>query len=881
MAKKRTRTARSEALFVLTLSEPPATLENVGGKGASLARLARAGLPVPDGFHVTTAAYRHFVEENDLEDDLLATLQDVDLDRPATLERASQAIRDLFAAAEIPEEIAGAIVEMYGTLPGTNPAVAVRSSATAEDLPEASFAGQQETYLNVSGPQALMEATKRCWASLWTARAIGYRARYRARQGIPPDSVALAVVVQLMAPAEAAGILFTAHPLTGQRDRAMISAAWGLGEAIVGGAVTPDTIVVDKESGRVLSRETADKQLMTVRHDGGTREEEIPEKLRRAPVLSDEAAAELTRLGVQIEALYGMPMDVEWAWSDGSFAILQARPITALPEPEPTLPDEWTLPEGAYIAMRNNIVELMADPLSPLFATFGRQAINTSMGRLLADFFGRSDIMPEEIIIVVNGYAYYNGSISAGQIARILLGSVGIARRMFSGAVTRWTDVGRPRYVATVGEWQEQPWRRLPASDILAASRELTEATIDAYGALVSGVIPAAWISEALFTLVHKALVWRDDVPAQAYLMGYDSIPIQAEKSLYDLAQWAGGRESLAAYLRKTPTQQIAGLLENGRTPEAVTENDWREWHSRFRAHLQQYGHTIYNLDFASPVPADHPAPLLNTCKYYLGDSGVDPHTRQEATVARREEATQRSLQQMGGLRLKLFRKFLGPAQRYAPLREDGLADVGLAYPLLRQMLLEVGGRLADGGIIEAADDIFWLEQDELKAAVTRLDEGQPVEPRARLVRERKALWRAEGRLSPPLSLMRILGFDFKMSRRGRRREGDRLKGVACSPGQVTASARVLRGPDDFGQMQPGEVLVASITTPAWTPLFALASAIVTDVGGPLSHGSIVAREYGIPAVLGTGVATKRIQNGQTITVDGSTGAVLLVDGNE
>ncbi|MEJ2262599.1 MAG: PEP/pyruvate-binding domain-containing protein [Anaerolineales bacterium] len=322
--------------YIIPLSDPDATLDLVGGKGASLAKLIVAGLPVPEGFHVTTAAYQRFVEENSLQSPLMEALEGVDLSQPSTLESVSERIQELFAHSQIPPDVANAIVQAYSTLPGAGPAVAVRSSATAEDLPEASFAGQQETYLNVSGAGAVLEATRKCWASLWTARAIGYRAR----QAIPSEGVALAVVVQLLVPAEVAGIMFTANPINGKRDEVAISAAWGLGEAVVGGKVTPDDLIVEKKSGRVLSRETASKEVMTVRVNGGTEDQPVPENLRQVPVLDDESAAELAGLGTQIEDLFEMPMDIEWALADGRFAIVQARPITALPEPEKTLQEQ-------------------------------------------------------------------------------------------------------------------------------------------------------------------------------------------------------------------------------------------------------------------------------------------------------------------------------------------------------------------------------------------------------------------------------------------------------------------------------------------------------------------------------------------------------------
>jgi pyruvate,water dikinase len=815
-------------------------LSSAGGKGGSLARLYQAGYPVPDGFVILPAAF----------------------------------VADELA----PEAWAQVRSHLESLRGGGETAFAVRSSAMSEDSAQASFAGEFETVLNLYADEDIRRAIHTVYASRQNERVQAYS------QAKGMDTAhEIAVIVQVLVHAESAGVLFTANPVTGQRDQAMISAAWGLGEAIVGGMVTPDTIVVEKETGRVLTRETADKQVMTVRLGSGTEEQAVPEDKRTAPVLSDAQAAELVRFGVQIEALYGMPMDIEWTLAEDRFAIVQARPITALPAPEPPPPSEWKLGKGQYMAMRNNIVELMADPLTPLFGTLGLAAVNSSLGGLLADFFGRTDVMPAELIVTVNEYAYYNGSIKPGMMVRILLDSVGIAKRMFTGAVERWTEAGRPRYVAAVERWQAANWRALSTTEILGAARELAEAAIDAYGALVGGVIPAAWITEGLFTAVYKALFKRrNDPSAPTYLMGFDSTPIRAEKSLYDLAEWARTHAGLAAYLEDTPASRLADQLE-GQAPSDVDADDWREWQGRFRAHLGQYGHTIYNLDFGNSVPADAPAPLLETLKLFLAGQGVNPHARQQATAERREQAVQAMQERLKGLRLKLFRKVLAPAQRYAPLREDGLAAVGLSYPLLRQMLREVGRRLVERGVIEQPDDVFWLTEDEVGRAAAELDRDGVPDSLASTVPQRKATWRAARRAAPPLALpqIKLFGVDIAELKSGRRSKGDTLKGVAASPGTVTAPACVVSGPEDFSRMKTGDVLVAPLTTPAWTPLFARAAAVVTDIGGPLSHGSIVAREYGIPAVLGTGAATKRIRSGQTITVDGSSGQVTLLQGAE
>lgn len=863
--------------YVLPLADSRATLDAVGGKGASLARLANAGLPVPGGFHVTTAAYKQFVAENDLQPTILEILKKADPAQPSTLEAVSSALCGIFQRAKAPGEIATAIADAYRALDGGATVVAVRSSATAEDLPDLSFAGQQETFLNIRGQEAVLEAVQKCWASLWTARAIGYRLQHH----IDQELVSLAVVVQRLVPAEAAGILFTANPINGRHDQVMITATWGLGEAIVGGLVTPDTLIVEKASGKVLSRETADKQMMTVRIEGGTDEQPVPDAMRRAPVLSDHEAGELARFGQQIEKLYGLPMDIEWTLVEEKFAIVQARPITALPESELPAPTEWKLPKGAYAAMRNNIVELMMDPLSPLFATLGRSAMNTSMHRVLDESLGLKVVMPDEIIVTVNHYAYYNGSVRPRGLVYLLVNAGGIMKQMLTGAVERWTEAGRPRYRQIVADWQAKNWRADSAVELLDSARQLTEAAIDAHLVLLSGAIPAAWITEALFTTVYDRLIKRrGDPSASIYLLGYDSLPIRADKSLYRLAEWAQGHPALSAYLEHTATPHLASLSDSADAPRAVPPLLWQEWQRRFQEHLKMFGHTLYDLDFAHPVPVDDPAPLLDTFKLYLRGQGANPHTRQQESEKRRETAVQAMRQRLKGWRLNLFNKFLASAQKYAPLREDGLAEIGLAYPLIRQMLREVGGRFAHHNVIAKADDIFWLTHAEVLLTAQQLDAGRPAECLAGKVPQRQAEQRAAMRVSPPMALpqMKILGFDLMSlkGKRGRGGAGDVLKGVACSAGRVTGAARVLHGPDEFGQMKPGDVLVASITTPAWTPLFAMASAVVTDVGGPLSHGSIVAREYGIPAVLGTGVATRRIHNGDTITVDGSEGKVYL-----
>jgi len=877
-------------IFVLSLFDPQADLEMVGGKGASLTKLANAGLPVPGGFHVTTDAYKQFVAENGLQPRILAALQDVDTAQPSTLETASAHIRALFTQSSIPPAIAAAITSAYlalptpySLLPTPSLPVAVRSSATAEDLPDASFAGQQDTYLNIQGVDAVLDAIRRCWASLWTARAIGYRAR----QGIDPDAVSLAVVVQMLVPADAAGIMFTANPLNGQRDQAVINAAWGLGEAVVGGLVTPDSYTVNKANGQVVAREIADKQVMTVRTENATEEQPVSASLRQVSSLTDAQIVELEQLGVQIERLYQMPMDVEWCLADGRFFIVQARPITALPEQEIAPPTTWPMPDPKSKYVRASIIDLMPDPVSPLFTTMAFKAYDAGITRAMSDVTRSKALLPEHFL-TINDYVYSDTRLNGRQTWWTLTRMLPSFPRMIRTGVSYWRENGRLPYADTVRRWEGQPLATLSAAELLDGAREIVRA------AMFNLTAQMVWMgacagSEMLFTRVYDRLVKRPGDPdATAFLMGYDSTPIRAEKSLYDLSEWVRAHPDLADHILNAPTADLVVHLTASSslfpTPYSLLP-DWPDFCTRLQTHLNTFGHIIYNLDFAKPLPLDDPAPMLETLKLYLRGEGANPHERQAALEARRMQATEAAFSRVKRLKGWAFRKALHWAQSLAEVREDAFADIGLGYPVLRRALRELGGRLVDARTLEHPDDIFWLRLEELEQAVAILDRGAALPGMMARIEERRAFSRAAGRVTPPpvlpTSAKKVMGVKVEgMIAVGEGSQTDNtIKGAGTSAGQVTASACVLHGPEDFGQMQPGYILVASVTTPAWTPLFAMASGVVTDIGGPLSHGSIVAREYGIPAVMGTGVATRRIQNGQTITVDGGAGTVTLFAG--
>ncbi|MFZ6028142.1 MAG: PEP/pyruvate-binding domain-containing protein [Chloroflexota bacterium] len=871
--------------WTLPLSNAHASLENVGGKGMSLARLVNAGLPVPDGFHVTTAAYRAFVAANGLQARILEAMNGLDTASPAALEAASQQMYTLFTTAPIPREIAEQIVTAYQALtPGPLPdvrrqhlarpgadetlpvpikqqplAVAVRSSATAEDLPDASFAGQQETYLNICGPEAVLEATRKCWASLWTARAIGYRAR----QGIDPGSVALAVVVQELVFADAAGILFTANPVNGKRGETIINAAWGLGEAIVGGMVTPDTLTVEKASGCVLQREIADKERMTVRTASGTEELPVPAEKRQRPVLNDEQAAELARLGTQIELHYAMPMDIEWAWvsAEERFYILQARPITAMP-PEPV---SWDVPgKGPYIH-GGSFLEVLTEPVSPLFATLGVNSADRATYRWL-DRFGVADMMAYPMMKVVNGYPYAH--IRLRPIPRNIPGFLRLLQE-HAHAMDFW-QAYVARYRGIAKEAEKVDLHGLSLTALCERAEKLFDAAFD-YWMYIGEVIRPIISRENKFTKLYHRLAQAGDPEPQVLLRGQATLPLQADRALYELVTLARRQPQVLQALAQAPEKALQTLAGAPETEEFI---------QAFQYYLDKFGYQMFSFDPLLPTLGEDPTPALLALQSYLNGQ-ESPDARYERMQQERQQALTRLKARLPAGKYAKLVTLLERAQQVAHAREDMVFENGLAWRPLRQTLLMLGERLAAQGVLRSNEQIFFLEWADIRRSAIELDAGRSAESLAGTAAARQVSWQAQKDLQPPFALPAGAKIPFWLKYATplpelQEAKGDVIEGFPASPGKITAVARLIASPGEMERLAEGEILVARSTNPAWTAVFARAAAVVTDLGGALSHSSIVAREYGLPAVTGAGIATQRIRDGQTITVDGSRGKVTL-----
>jgi pyruvate,water dikinase len=864
--------------LVLPLDAGEATLDRVGGKGASLAKLALAGLPVPAGFHLTTEAYHRFVAANNLHADIVDIVSEVSANDTAGLEHAAAAIYTLFEQGTIPDSIVTAINQAYLDLGKDEPAVAVRSSATAEDLPELSFAGQQETFLNVRGGEALLEAVRRCWASLWTTRAIGYRYR----MGIDQQAVAMGIVVQMMVPADISGVLFTANPTTGDRTELVINASFGLGEAIVAGQVTPDTYVLDKATLKPKEVVLGAKQVMIVPDGQGTTTIAVPEARRDEQALPAPILRELAALGVHVEQLFGgVPQDIEWAVAGGCCWLLQSRPITNLP-PEPPRGVRWEPPTPGSSWIRRQVTENMPEPLSPLFDDL---YLGAGLDHMMDRMFAELDIPPEignmigrPIFATVNGYAYMRADLKLRWtiIPTLVRTYVKMIGRLFRAAVPWWRDEILPSYRATIERWKRADPATTPDEQLLRGVRELAIADA-AYWYACAMVIGAAKITDMLLDRFLAIAAPGRELTSGLFLRGFPSKTLEAEAELESIAGRIRDSDTLRPLALATPADHLREALVS--TPEG------HETLEAIQDYLDRYGHQVYNLDFVEPTQGEDPLPVLINLKALVQQPKRDARARREELARERDRQVTKTARSFDPVRRYLFRPLVGWAQRFGPYREQALFYMGAGWPVLRRLALELGQRLTNAGSLEAPDDVFYLESAELEAAIAARAANTARPDLARLARERRELREARKRLHPPAAVPPSFRFKFGkldasvFETQRRNPAGDAtLSGFAVSPGQVTAPASVIRSPADFNKMVPGTILVCPTTTPAWTPLFAQARGLVTDIGGILAHGSIVAREYGIPAVMGTGNATQRIVSGQKIQVDGDAGTVTLVD---
>lgn len=747
-------------------------VERAGTKATNLAELVRAGFPVPDGFVLTTSAFDRFLATNAFGPDIS---------------------QEAVITAMLPTDVAEALLAAADAL-GDIP-LAVRSSGVAEDLPGASFAGQYETVLDVHGEEALMSAVQRVFASAFSHHVT----IYHATQGQHARG-RMAVLVQHQVLADVAGVAFTANPLTGDRAETIISAVQGSGERLVSGQAAADEWIV--------------------------RDQEAVCRVAREEGIDADQALAIAELARRVEAHFGgIPQDIEWALVGGELMLLQARPITALPEPV-----AWKAPLPGAWARHIRLGEWLGDPLTPLFESWLLTRIEERLSTIQRQLAGVPT--PQPMHIVVNGWYFCSLSFLPSsptnmlwRLLRYVLPKALVHPRRVAMTMPFTAKFGVELFVR---EWHAE---LLPRYQALVQQNTSRVDQLDA-SELVGLVEEQACVAGDYFTSITAVagFAWKAEMPLAAFYRKYLFPRI------------GGGYQQL-----------LCGLSDV--SPVSIS-------------------HSVACLDWFHPTLGEQSSPCV---------TGPDPAAGARLGLASTErlqaEAQARSALAHEMKLLARFEKLLVAAQHFGRVREEQVASFTLGWPVMRRALLRLGRTLAEHGTLLTAEDVFFLTRAELLAALT---ESEPAGSPAPVVMERRKLWQRQRRLTPPL----VLGEMTPMTKRifestenmlrpeGGPPIGSGLAGLPASPGRASGPARVIRTPEEFDRLQPGDVLIAPVTTPAWTVLFARAAAVVTDTGSPLAHASLAAREYGIPAVVGTGNATARLQDGQVVLVDGTTGLV-------
>lgn len=918
--------ARYFTMLVYNLLEAPENATAVGGKAAGLARLSRASHAVPPGFVVTAAAFRAFMEHNQLE-------------RFETDAAALERFDNCVWPAELRSAIEGSFAALRGQV-GEMP-VAVRSSATAEDGASASFAGQHLTVLNVHGEADMFRSILECWASLYGATAL----YYRETKGIEDEAPAMAVVVQALVPAEASGVAFTLDPVSGDRNVVVIEGAWGLGEGVVAGIVTPDHLVVRKSDGVVTTHDVSMKERRVLpAPGGGTTVEELSGELARAQVLTDEQAAQLARLAMQIEVQAGLPQDIEWAMADGKLYILQARPITAGfapadPKPpiaggaavdappkaavpsapasaEPELPAEgWvsefdteTDPETIWTAA--NVQEVLPGQVSPFNLSFtipimneygdeplrrmgmrvktkdpfsayfyGRPFLNVTLSLEMIDqtpfaqsegfneqFYGQGrDQMTEvEIPPVVKKFSF-------GRMWRYFV----VAPRVIWFTLRMSADVkNAERIVKKIEEKDaERPPEQQSDEDLIAMIEQDVREGAEVGVVHVSGAGLTGANFESLRQLTKN---WLDDQDGSLHNRLCTGLAA-LESALPAFHLWDLSRLVLASDALRQAFEPADGA-EIERRLVALSGTDANRFREQLETFMTRHGHrSVMEAEIsAKSWEEDRPTVLAMVRNYLHAGESAEPRRSQERQRTERERATAESLARLSWWKKPLFRYWLKQAQNGVISREHTKELFVRALDRGRRVSRHIAQRLVERDLIESTWDMYYLTWDETKSLLR----GQSTRDGARalIARRREAEERNKRVALPETFRGRPKPLSLEQQRLP---EGQILRGIAVSPGRVTGRARVIIDPRVDATIEPGEILVAPVTDAGWTPLFVAAAAVVVDVGGTLSHGSTVAREYGLPAVVNVKHGTRMIHTGQTITVDGTAGIVILDGGGE
>ena len=830
-----------------------------GGKGANLGEMTQSGFPVPPGFCISTAAYREHISRLALTPYIQIISTAVLEEDIRELDQTSVKVRKQIEETSMLEPVSQQILKAYQSLAALGtPLVSVRSSATAEDLPSASFAGQQETYLSVRGEEQLLKYVKKCWASLWTPRSI----TYRQKNGFTHEQTALAVVVQAMVLSEKSGVLFTVNPISGKPAEMMINASYGLGESIVSGLVTPDTYVLSKQNPLILEKHAGTKETKIITGpDGLTVQMKVPQEMQSKLCLEEAELTALRELGLRVENHYGKPQDIEWAIADKKVYLLQSRPITAISsasasallENKPAAPKKLSRMQRKIL---DNFREHIPDAPYPL----DYEPLLLLNEQKNAVFYELGITMPAERKMVLMDT---RGILSVGKLLphpniRLLWMPVTLRRllRLESSGSLRES---RDRFMFELNTLQSIE----PSS---LDNRELSDCILQAVDLAMKWihlrfqayVFPMVFLGFFLNRFIRKAKKLEKSINQYDFLAGLNYKTAEIEHALYCLADQADKTPTVRQLFLEEPLKEIVSNLKS--------EPDNNVFYEQFTRFLENYGARTMKAytPFSAESWSEHPELLFGTLSSILKAGNIQKHLKQHSDGEKKyTDLKDKVTHQMSRTKKRNFEHLLDQFRSAHMGREELVYRTEQCFVTARRAVAEAASRLYKNGLLAEQKDIRYLTLSELKQLLTETPGNKEVCNKAANRKANRYLaeqaWNAASNHETEITADSTI-----------------IHGLSGSPGIARGIVRIIHDPEEFDTLQKGEVLVCRFTDPVWTPLFSVACAVVCDTGGPLSHAAIVAREYGLPAVLGAGAATNVLQNGDVVTVDGTKGIVVI-----
>lgn len=847
-------------------------LLHVGGKGLNLAELSKIeGIQVPEGFCVTTAGYQKAIEQNETYHALLNRLTMLNVEDRDQIGEISRKIRQIILEVEIPSDVVKAVTQYLSQF-GEEHAYAVRSSATAEDLPYASFAGQQDTYLNIIGKEAILQHISKCWASLFTDRAV----IYRMQNGFDHSHVYLAVTVQRMVFPQASGILFTADPITSNRKVISIDASFGLGEALVSGLVSADCYKV--KEGEIVDKRIAAKKLAVYgRKEGGTETQQIDPEQQKTQTLTEQQILQLARIGRHIEAYFGCPQDIEWCLVDDTFYIIQSRPITTL-YPIPEANDQEN---RVYVSVGHQ--QMMTDPMKPLGLSFFQLTTTAPMrkagGRLFVDvtpmlasrdnilnYLGRSDPLIRDALITVIERDFIKMLPDDNTAPSPIKSNADKMREIENNPSIVPDSIKRNQESI---EALKQNIRTKSGSElfdfILEDLQQLKKIVFDpqSIDVILAAMDAATWINENMNEWLgekHAADTLSQSVPG--------NITSEMGLALLDVADVIRPYPQIIKYLQHVKDERFLD--------ELLTFDGGQETRDAIYAYLDKYGmRCAGEIDITRRRWSEKPTTLvpliLGNIKNFEPNASQRKFEQGQQEALKKEQELLERLKQLpdGEQKAKETKQKIDFIRNFSGFREYPKYSMINRYFVYKQALLKEAEQLVQAGIIHEKEDIFYLALEELHEVVrtNKLD--------YQIINKRKDEYNYYEKLTPP----RVITSDGEIISGEYKRENlpdEAIIGLPVSSGVIEGRARVILNMED-ADLEDGDILVTAFTDPSWTPLFVSIKGLVTEVGGLMTHGAVIAREYGLPAVVGVEGATNRIKDGQRIRVHGTEGYIEIL----